>query len=219
MYILVNIKRHVSANSWPSSGLTISLKFPLCKWAMMWRSQYQSLLCTVYMLLGKEGGKETETICHSGVAGVFCRGKVSSCVALFSYLVMWGEGPLLCAVPVWSYFSGCGLLAIVRCYEHCVTVYPWVSLFVSLVTLVIYRYIYIYIYISFIYYCVRCVGQRCGVFPCCILALYSVRVWRDMSGKLVWSSRRGAWVLEGQWVWGWGPHFTRYRPKAESETR
>jgi len=26
MYILVNIKRHVSANSWSLSGLTVSLK-------------------------------------------------------------------------------------------------------------------------------------------------------------------------------------------------
>ena len=28
MYILVTIKRHVSANSWPSSGLTVSFKVP-----------------------------------------------------------------------------------------------------------------------------------------------------------------------------------------------
>jgi len=28
MYILVNIKRHVSVQSWPSSGLTVSLKVP-----------------------------------------------------------------------------------------------------------------------------------------------------------------------------------------------
>jgi len=48
MYILVNIKLHVSANSWPSSGLTVSLKVPLCKRAMMWRSQHQSLLRSVY---------------------------------------------------------------------------------------------------------------------------------------------------------------------------
>jgi len=50
MYILVNIKLHVSANSWPSSGLTVSLKVPLCKWTMMWRSEHQSLLCSVCRL-------------------------------------------------------------------------------------------------------------------------------------------------------------------------
>jgi len=34
----------------PSSGLTVSLKYQLCKWAMLWRSQHQSLLCGVYLL-------------------------------------------------------------------------------------------------------------------------------------------------------------------------
>jgi len=50
MYILVNIKRHVSAQSWSSSGLAVSHKVPLCQWATMWRSQHQLFLCRVYWL-------------------------------------------------------------------------------------------------------------------------------------------------------------------------
>ena len=52
----------------------------------------------------------------------------------------------------------------------------------------------------------RCVGQRCGVSLLYSSTCNSVTGWRVMmSGKLVWSFQRGAWVLDGVGVgfYGW----------------
>ena len=67
-------------------------------------------------------------------------------------------------------------MAVVYCpklavYEHYnVTVYHWVSQFVY------HWYDLLYVDLCTVYICylVRCLGQRCGVSPCCILVLVIV---------------------------------------------
>ena len=73
--------------------LIVTLKILPCKRAIMWRSQHQSLLCCVYMLCRWREAVRDQTICCSGDAGVFCRGKVSSWGSLGVVLLLWYVGP------------------------------------------------------------------------------------------------------------------------------
>jgi hypothetical protein len=107
MYILVNIKWHVSAQSRPSSGLTISLKDLLCMWAMMWRSLHQSLFMQCLLAMGDKERIKTIYIAlvtlESPSGGVTYRHGVAV-VSLFSrdmLVPLWvtGVGSVL---QVWS---------------------------------------------------------------------------------------------------------------------
>ena len=114
-------------------------------------------------------------------------------------LMRWDEGPLLCAVPVWS-LLWLWSIGYISCYEHCnVTVYSWVSL-LYITGITCHMSIYILLYkLS----CALCRGNVVVCFIIVFQYLYSVRGWRViMSGMMVWSFQRGAWVLESQWVWG-----------------
>ena len=122
---------------------------------------------------------------------------IKSCVLLrprfhawfLSCEVRWGSTPI-------CFSRGCGLLSQVSCYEHYnVTVHLWISQFVYHW----YHLLYVGLYTICISYLVRCIGQRCGVFPCCILVIVKCQVLTcyDVRQVGVVFSERGAWVLDG----------------------